>query len=191
MIDIRNFPDDIALLYSGGADSTLLFYLISREIVTHYPEKTLALYIIDRYNEPYIKASEVVRRIIKKTKLQVCLQQLSIPPVPRHYEISVASKMIATHHSIVLCGFNKYPSNENIRPNHIFNVKDTDKIKFPFAHLEKDKIVQEFFNLGIDDILPFTHSCGSNNPIPCGICFNCREREWAYNLIGKPVNLGI
>ena len=47
------------------------------------------------------------------------------------------------------------------------------------------------FNLGISDILPLTHSCGSNNLIPCGTCFNCQEREWAYVTIGKPVNLGI
>lgn len=190
MIDIGNFPDDIALLYSGGVDSTLLFYLISREIVTHYPEKTLTLYIIDRYNKPFIKANDVFRRIINKTNLQVKLQQLVIPTVSQQHEILVASRIMAIHHSVVVCGFNKYPSNETIRPNHIVNVRDSDKVKFPFAHLEKDKIVQEFFNLGIDDILPFTHSCGSNNSTPCGVCFNCREREWAYTLIGKPVNLG-
>lgn len=191
MIDIKNFPDDIALLYSGGVDSTLLFYLISKEIVTHYPEKTLSLYIIDRYNKPVIKANEVFKRIIKKTNLQVNLQQLSIPPVSQQHEISIASKIIAMHHSVVVCGFNKYPSDEAIRPNHPVSVKDSNKVKFPFAHLEKDKIVQEFFNLGIDDILPFTHSCGLNNLTPCGACFNCRERIWAYTLIGKPVNLGI
>jgi hypothetical protein len=58
------------------------------------------------------------------------------------------------------------------------------------AHIEKDLIIQEFFNLGIEDMLSLTHSCGSNYPRPCSKCFNCRERIWAYNTIGKPVNLG-
>ena len=191
MIDIKDYPNDIALLFSGGVDSTLLFYLISIEINKRYPDKTLTLYIIDRYNNPCNKANKVFEKIVNKTNLFVNLHQLSIPSVYQQYEISVASKIISMRHSVVICGFNKYPRDETIRPNHIVNIKDSEKVKFPFAHIEKDKIVQEFFNLGIDDILPVTHSCGLNRPIPCGTCFNCRERRWAYNLLRKQVNLGI
>jgi 7-cyano-7-deazaguanine synthase in queuosine biosynthesis len=191
MIDIKDYPNDIALLFSGGIDSTLLFYLISTEINKHYPDKTLTLYIIDRYNNPCERANTVFEKIVNKTNLQVNLRQLSILPVFQQYEILVASKIVAARHSVVVCGFNKYPKDETIRPNYIVNVKDSEKVKFPLAHIEKDKIVQEFFNLGIDDILPITHSCGLNRSIPCGTCFNCRERKWAYNILQKSVDLGI
>jgi 7-cyano-7-deazaguanine synthase in queuosine biosynthesis len=190
MIDLENYPDDIALLFSGGVESTLLLYLISIGIVSHYSNKRLTLYILDRYNRPIDKAHTVVNMVFNKTKLSVPLKLLSIPKISQHQEISLASKIIGAQHSIVVCGFNKYPDNDSIRPKHLANINEDKKLKFPFAHLEKNIIIQEFFNLGISDILPFTHSCGLNFDIPCGECFNCRERSWAYTKINKPINLG-
>ena len=48
-----------------------------------------------------------------------------------------------------------------------------------------------YYDHGIEEILPITRSCGSPNLKPCKICFNCRERIWAYNKSGKPLELGI
>ena len=190
MIDLENYPDDIALLFSGGVESTLLLYLISTEIVRQYPNKYLTLYLLDRYNKPIEKAHIVVNMVFNKTKLPVPLKMLPIPKVLQHQEISLASKIVRSHHSIVVCGFNKYPDDNSIRPKHLANINEDTKLKFPFAHVGKNVIIQEFFNLGISDILPFTHSCGLDFDTPCGECFNCRERIWAYNAIKKPVNLG-
>jgi 7-cyano-7-deazaguanine synthase in queuosine biosynthesis len=190
MIDLENYPEDIALLFSGGVESTLLLYLISMEIVRHYPNKRLTLYILDRYNRPIDKAHTVVNIVFNKTNLSVPLNKLLMPPIVQHQEIALASKIIGLRHAIVVCGFNKYPDDDSIRPNHLVKIIEGKKIKFPFAHIEKDIIVQEFFNLGISDILPFTHSCGLNLDIPCGECFNCRERSWAYTKINKPTDLG-
>jgi 7-cyano-7-deazaguanine synthase in queuosine biosynthesis len=190
MINLENYPDDIALLFSGGVESTLLLYLISTGIVKHYPNKYLTLYILDRHNKPIDKAHAVVNMVFNKTKLSVPLKFLSIPKVLQHREISLASKIIGLRHSIVVCGFNKYPTDDSIRPKYLVSIDEDRKLNFPFAHIEKSIIIQEFFNLGISDILSFTHSCGSNLDSPCGKCFNCRERIWAYNTIKKPVNLG-
>jgi 7-cyano-7-deazaguanine synthase in queuosine biosynthesis len=190
MIDLENYPDDIALLFSGGVESTLLLYLISTEIARRYPDKYLTLYLLDRHNKPIEKAHTVINIVFNKTKLPVPLKILSIPKVLQHREISLASKIIGLQHAIVVCGFNKYPDDDSIRPKHLVNINEGDKVKFPFAHVGKNVIIQEFFNLGISDILPFTHSCGLNFDTPCGGCFNCRERIWAYNAIKKPINLG-
>jgi 7-cyano-7-deazaguanine synthase in queuosine biosynthesis len=191
MIDLEKYPDDIALLFSGGVDSTLLFYLLSVAIRDHYPNKRLTLYIIDRYNNPVSRAKIVYNNIVKITTLPVELKLLTIPSVVQQQEIMIASKIIRKNHPIVICGFNKYPSDPSIRPKHIVSVKDSNNVKFPLAQLEKDKIVQEFFNLGIEDLLPLTHSCGSNQSEPCRECFNCRERIWAYNSLNKQINLGL
>lgn len=190
MIDLENYPDDIALLFSGGVESTLLLYLISTEIVKRYPNKYLTLYLLDRHNKPIEKARTVVNIVFNKTKLPVPVKILPIPKVLQHREISIASKIIGLQHAIVVCGFNKYPDDDSIRPKHLANINENTKLKFPFAHVGKNVIVQEFFNLGISDILPFTRSCGSDLDMPCKQCFNCRERIWAYNTIKKPVNLG-
>jgi 7-cyano-7-deazaguanine synthase in queuosine biosynthesis len=190
MIDLENYPDDIALLFSGGVESTLLLYLISMGIVRHYPNKRLILYILDRYNKPIEKAHTVVNMVFNKTKLPAPLKILSIPKVLHHREISLAFKIIGLQHAIVICGFNKYPDDDSIKPKHLVEINEGKKVKFPFAHVGKNVIIQEFFNLGISDILPFTHSCGLNFDIPCGECFNCRERTWAYTKINKPIDLG-
>ena len=122
MIDLENYPDDIALLFSGGVESTLLLYLISTEIVRYYPTKHLTLYILDRYNKPVDKAHIVGNMVFNKTKLPVTLKILPIPKIPQHQEISLASKIIGLQHSMVVCGFNKYPTDDSIRPKHLVNV---------------------------------------------------------------------
>jgi hypothetical protein len=62
----------------------------------------------------------------------------------------------------------------------------------PFVHTRKDWIIQQYYDLGITDLLELTRSCegefenityetytpGQYVPT-CGECFWCKEREWA------------
>jgi 7-cyano-7-deazaguanine synthase in queuosine biosynthesis len=188
--DITIYPKNIAVLFSGGSDSTLLLYLILLDIEKTKTNHSLSIYILDRYNKPLEYASQIIELISKKFNKKLELIKFKIPKVDQKYEVPLSSSMMESRHEVILWGINKYPRDETIRPMQLFNFQETNKRKFPFIDLEKDKLIQAFYDLNIQDILRQTHSCGSNLSQPCGECFNCRERTWAYNKLGLEVNLG-
>jgi 7-cyano-7-deazaguanine synthase in queuosine biosynthesis len=188
-LEEKFYLNDVCLLFSGGVESTLLFYLLaSRPRV-----QKMSLYIIDRHNNPLKYAYAVHSLVSKKIKSdEYKLYPLSIPLVENHQEISVAAKIIklSKNHKMLICGFNKYPPCETIRPKYLADPIETDYIKFPLKNYTKDFIIDQYYKLGIEDILPYTHSCGSNQLVPCSECFNCRERSWAYKKLNLDEDLG-
>jgi hypothetical protein len=198
-LDLSSYPDRLAVLYSGGADSTLLYYLTVSGIMQDYPNKTLDLIMVDRYNNPILRATQLYNRIrtgIKDTVSE--LKVISLPAdTPGNLQVLRAVEMVKDNYDTILWGVNKYPDDASIRPrNSSYQVDfgkftNQSKLKLPFAEFNKADIISAFFNLGITDILYATHSCGEPLGTPCGKCFNCRERIWAFQQLGLAPNLGI
>jgi 7-cyano-7-deazaguanine synthase in queuosine biosynthesis len=198
MIDISNYGKRIAVLYSGGVESTLLYYLTIKSIMTNYPEKTLDLLLVDRYNRPIEKASA----LYKKLKIEMgdnisTLKIINIPKdVPGNLQIKKVIELSKSNYDTILWGSNKYPSDASIRPKAEYTVdfrrySNHPLIKLPFADINKASIIKLFLDLGLENILNNTHSCGNPTEIPCGKCFNCKERIWAYEQLNLKPNLGI
>lgn len=190
ILNLNSYGDNISLLFSGGADSALLFYLLGYDIIKNNNTKNLVLFVIDRPNNPILHAKHIHKLIEKRLNFKFKLIELPIPKVPYYKQVPVASKIIETkkEFNVLLWGINRYA--EGITPNHIFNFQETNFLKFPFKNYTKDILIQEYFNLGIEDILFETHSCGSDLTEPCKVCFNCRERKWAFDKINKLVDYG-
>jgi 7-cyano-7-deazaguanine synthase in queuosine biosynthesis len=184
------YLNDVGLLFSGGIDSALLFYLLSK----NRHNDNLSLYVIDRYNKPLEHAYYVYNLICQKLNTdKFKLHTLAIPKVANYREIKTAAGIIrsTTNHSMLICGINKYPDDLTIRPMHTTNFRETNYIRYPLKDYYKHDIINQFYKLGIEDILPYTHSCGLDQSSPCAKCFNCRERADAYTILNKDINLGL
>lgn len=198
MIDVSNYPKKIAVLYSGGADSTLLYYLVIKSIIDHCSDKTLDLLIVDRHNNPIDKAKILYQKV--KTHINDNISNLKIIAVsndtPGHLQVLKTVEQVQDDYDVILWGVNQYPDDASIRPKKDYTVTfskyiNHTKLQLPFADLKKVDIIKMFLELGLEDILNNTHSCGNPGNMPCGECFNCRERIWAYNQLGLEPNLGI
>lgn len=55
----------------------------------------------------------------------------------------------------------------------------------PFLRLHKPQILDLLYQLGCDDLIPFTHTCIMQAVGTCGTCFSCVEREWGFRELGK------
>jgi 7-cyano-7-deazaguanine synthase in queuosine biosynthesis len=189
--NINNYNKDLALLFSGGADSTLLLYLLLHELGN--TDKTLNCYVIDRYNKPIDRAFKVFNLVTNKLNVNAELKVLSIPKVEQHREVGVGASLLANKHDMIFSGTNKYPSDTSIRPRYIFkHFAETTKFKLPLMNLEKPHVIDAFYQLGIDNILSQTHSCGLQLETPCVTkCFNCRERTWAFKILNRVLDSGI
>jgi len=188
--------EKIALLYSGGIDSTWLYYDILRKI-DDFDQLTLVLF--NRFNKPLKKAINLYS--ILKNMWGDKTSTLEILDVPElgHKQTEYVISNLSARFDRVVWGINKYPTDTSIRPKSIlYTVTDHTnalekypKLSIPLINTEKDEIIKKFYEHEIEEILPLTHSCGSDTDKPCGICFNCKERIWAYNKIGKTLDMGI
>jgi 7-cyano-7-deazaguanine synthase in queuosine biosynthesis len=195
-IDISSYPNKLALLYSGGADSTLLYYLTYKSIIEKFPDKSLELILLDRYNKPVERALSLYEKISKEIGDNITVLRF-LPleeSIPNNLKIMEAVKRL--DHDAVLWAVNQYPDDTTIRPKSEYTVpfdrfRNHSKLKLPFVDYKKTDIVETFIALGLTHLLEQTHSCGEPLDIPCGQCFNCRERAWAYRQLGLTTHLGI
>jgi hypothetical protein len=95
------------------------------------------------------------------------------------------------HHNTVI-----YMSINRMAPDNIRPFQQTLKIfyedeskwtnfKSPFLLLHKPQITDLYYQLGCEDIIPWTHSCTVLAVGQCENCYSCKEREWGLAALGK------
>lgn len=184
----KNFKHP-ALFFSGGVESALLYYFYSNTDID------LTLYVINRRNNPVLKAVSVYNEINKTASYPKKLIIHPIPELKSYEEIPFLYNASVENHDVIIYGGNKFPDDPSIKP---INESQYDLVKLaqdpfayaPFIELDKSEIIKFYYDNGIEHILEITHSCGSNEKVPCKKCFNCKEREWAFNKLEKPVLWG-
>lgn len=184
-----------ALLFSGGVESTLLYFIL------HNQNKNIDLYILNRYNMPLTKASNLYNKLKERWHdNKSTFQILETPKNLDNAEVVIyALDHLSKNYENVYWGINAYPDNIDIRPKYkkhtITNpdaiIERYPNVCTPFLSITKDKVIQKFYEYNINDILKWTHSCGSKFDGPCGTCFNCLEREWAYKQLNLPLERGV
>ena len=192
-IFIPKETDVVGVLFSGGADSTLLANLLTRQFKNKFVFVTL-----DKNGAP-----EIARRLISMLPpgdydhLIVEIPE-SLPP-PKWSKHATEVAVSERHIDLCYSGSNRQPDvgvlgddaddllkiqrPRRISPEHI----EKDFAYIPFLELTKDEIIRAYYTEGIEHLLPLTKSCiQSQDEHNCGKCWYCRERIWAFNQIGKP-----
>lgn len=157
-----------------------------------------SLYIYDRYNEPISKAQQLHSYLQNRFKSQLSsLEILKLPDIPTYEQTGMACRMLKDRHDVIIFSGNKYPDDNTIRPKFKQSLIDFNKVNShdfmyaPLADFDKSDIIREYYSNGWEDILQRTHTCGNNTSEPCGECFNCKERIWAYEKLNISPDLGI
>jgi hypothetical protein len=78
-------------------------------------------------------------------------------------------------------------------PDDIRPFKQTLKVAYienpfydaPFINLHKPQILDIFYKLGCEEIIPITHSCTSIVVGSCKTCYSCQERIWGFSSLGR------
>jgi 7-cyano-7-deazaguanine synthase in queuosine biosynthesis len=55
----------------------------------------------------------------------------------------------------------------------------------PFLFMHKPQILDIFYKLQLQHLIPYTHSCNVCDTETCGKCNSCVERAWGFSLLGK------
>lgn len=71
--------------------------------------------------------------------------------------------------------------------NHVYKTPDEAKSQrfnlYPFLTMSKPNMLDLYFKLGVDHLIPYTHSC-SRGPDKCNACYSCEERAWGFEELG-------
>jgi hypothetical protein len=176
----------IGVLVSGGIDSALLYYLLlDIKQQTNSPIEITPIVIHRKEGSKHF-ARPIVERINQIFDIYKKPKQLGNTMLPEPQQVASA----VMHAFSLLQLETVYVGVISNRPEHLIGfdpipIVEHPSVQTPFKNLEKSHVVDIYYQLGIEHILPFTHSCDQHETVACGSCNGCRERAWGFNQIGK------
>lgn len=180
----------IHVLFSGGADSTLLLYLLLLEK--------------QRYKDLEIKCHGLNMHK-SSIKLNRCKNILTVLEQKFHTVIDFntfnkkfilrdfVKLLLSVDEGCVFSGCNKVL--DFIEPNNYIE-GDTPPVRGnpfnelhirPFIEMDKSEIISYYIKYDILDLLKMTYSCGFSLEVPCGNCYFCLERSWGLQKCGVSI----
>lgn len=183
IIEIPENTENINILMSGGADSTLLTYLVSKQ--------TTAPIILHSLKLPENIHHKVLTPIINYFNKKFGDRYQSVHIKKQKFFIRDAAEYIlSVYPGVILTGCNKVVT--HFTPT-VYIPGDTPPVRGPvstpnhlrpFLNLDKVEILKMYQQENILDLLSLTKSCGLPAMARCGGCYFCMERAWAAGVLG-------
>ena len=179
------------LLLSGGIDSAILLYLLIRA----NPCINIQPFTIPKTDGAYLYADPVIEHFNRKFLLNIPKTiQVGDPTVHHRQQSATAVRDIFDKHPVdyLFIGINQNPPELADLPNAPKrDTKSTNpRIIFPFVDLHKHSILQFMYDNQQEDLIDITHSCTERQTERCNVCWQCKERAWAFNKLNK-IDTGI
>lgn len=172
----------ITVLVSGGIDSTILLYLLAKEI----RENDLDVQL-DTVSFRSIVNAQSIRQVIKYIEDAWSIRITYNPSAKNKWIREVVSDVFEVCGSdYVYTGCNLVVTDKFTPTRYITN--DTPPVRGeplnerhirPFIGYDKVKIVELYLEHNLLDLLQMTYSCGHSPVQECGECYFCTEKIWA------------
>jgi hypothetical protein len=172
-LELLKTSSKIGIFFTGGVESTLLLYELSKF------SKKIQLYTVLR---PYVNL-ERIKNIINYINSFNGVAVDFLFTIPTKGDVYDGGKTFirwARHLADVEVDALYIGSNEHMEHLPKRQYLNHSKIILPFKGLQKDRIVEMYKNEGLIDLLNMTHSCFIETIEHCGRCIGCIERTWAF-----------
>jgi hypothetical protein len=194
----------IGIMLSSGADSAILLYLMCLELMQTARSINEIKYIftIPRADGPEKYSASIVNWI--NEKLNINLPQPIIFGAENvqelHHSVQVSDSVGAifkkydpTHKDLFIFLADQQPvpqpwpfdSTHATNPFRVTENPYPNVIGLPFNHLYKTHTIDLHFMFNTEPLLELSHSCTTNTVGRCNVCYNCNERQWAFDQLGK------
>lgn len=169
---------------SGGADSSLLMYLIAKEIVYTGSTATIIAFNVPTTHDNAAKhLSDVTAWIHDKTGVEI---ETVYAEEGETIMTGNTRRVKANTADVYFSGQNNFSPEMYDWPEYIEQKSprwDVEKVKtsngiFPFIHLYKNHIMNIYKQAEAMELLNLTHSCILEKDFHCQQCLWCKERLW-------------
>lgn len=187
--------ESIGLYFSGGVDSTALLILIITELKNIGKINSIPINCYSVVKHDY--ATTITPKILAtiQHKFEVRINHVNFIENYKHSKENIHFK---TFLNTYLQYKNTYYFVANNRMPHESLVIFKNKLKVdyghvknkvvyysPFLFLHKPQILDIFYKLNCEDLIPYTYSCTMNETTPCQNCYACEERAWGFKMLNK------
>lgn len=185
VIEIPETAKKIVVLHSATIDSTLLLYMLLNEIET--TKRDVEVLVVQKGGEPIAYNCSLIKachHLFFKPKTEI------LPPTSASLEAIRALLLPYIRRQDVDFLFTSAYANPppSVKLRGIVPTKpvsESEKVKMPFLKFTKAELIKAYYDLGIQDMLKFTRTCGDLPYGACGHCFFCNERKWAFEANGQ------
>jgi 7-cyano-7-deazaguanine synthase in queuosine biosynthesis len=187
--------DSIGLYFSGGIDSTALLILLITELTNIGKINSIPINCYSVVKQDY--ATSITPKILTtiQTKFEVNIKHVNGIENYNNNKENI-------HLKTFLDNFLKYRNtlylvaNNRMPPETLVEFKNKLKVDYghkknrvvyysPFLFLHKPQILDIFYKLNCEDLIPYTYSCTMNEITPCQNCYACEERAWGFKMLNK------
>lgn len=171
----------IAVMFSGGVDSTVC---LAMAVSKFGPDQVEAVSVMGTKYIPYAE------RIVREFFPDISWTRRYNPRKDTRTE-QVVEHLLSCKYDLVMLGTTTNPpvvlpgsEPKRVDPR---KVESNERLYVPFLRRTKDFVINYAYKCEISHMLPYTRSCTEADPDtpPCGRCWQCSERKWAFDKLGK------
>jgi len=179
----------ILFAISGGSDSALLLYFIAKYNRDQQTNHQIIPFTVPRPDGGANYSPAIVEWISNKLGVDIPAPMIVGDGNLEHNIVvkkAIKDLLESNEYDFLYVAENKIP--EEILGGTAPVRSQTQSFKraeLPFWGVTKDYIIDLYYKEGIEELLTLSHSCTDVTIGRCNICFQCRERAWAFDKLGK------
>lgn len=188
-----NLKKKSAILFSGGAASTLLLYLMCKDVLQkgRLPEDYVDIFVMaPPFKKPLLQQNILLDQINALLGIKLpnpTILDIESKPEYRNdlfVRLYTATEMLTDqgYDNIYITSNILHQSGSYAGMNRIAFTKPGCNVHplAPFRRLTKYHVIDLYHQLGITDLMQYTRHCERElYDTPCGKCYKCIEHSWA------------
>lgn len=176
---------NIGVLVSGGIDSAITYYLLTKLNIENNNIFNITPYTILRKEGSKKYALPIINYVQKKFNLPITdLNVVGDNTLPEIQQVdSGVNDIFNKGADFVYLGIISARDEHRVNWSK-FKFAETVRKKYPLLNLEKSHVIDLYIQHNLLDLLEMTYSCAIDEINACNSCNGCNERNWGLKEMG-------
>jgi len=189
----------LGVYFSGGLDSTITLCLILDELrkSRKIEEVSVTCFTVVKTSGSTYYASRMLEKVRKVFDCDINhitnLDNPDIDKTPTPLSFSTIAELVGQYKdTLFFTGLMSYPDSKEkdfVYKESMSNIPNIGlrnyKVVQPLTHLYKYHVVDLYYQMNLDSLIPYTHTCTKQSIGTCNMCTGCEERQWAFDVLSK------